>query len=77
MVLNQCSRNELENSMSMIRQFHNYRYFSVKKKNIPVQYINLVQAFFFKEHEHNCKHIFSVIESLKKDATLMYMYLLL
>lgn len=34
-------------------------------------------SIFFKEDELNCKHIFSVIESLKKDATLMYMYLLL
>lgn len=25
--------------------------------------------FFLKEDEHNCKHIFSVIESLKRDAT--------
>lgn len=34
-----------------------------------------MQAFFFKEDEHNCKHTFSVIESFKKDATLMDMYL--
>lgn len=63
--------------MSMIRQFHNYRYFSVKKK-IHTRTVHKSRAsIFFKEDEHNCKHIFSVIESLKKDATLMYMYLLL
>lgn len=62
--------------MSMIRQFHTYRYFSLKKIHTRTV-LKSRASICFKEDEHNCKHIFSVTESLKKDATLMYMYLLL